>query len=249
MKILDWNIYKDNKKIDSAIDFIKSGDFDIICLQEFPTKYLDKIKNIGYHYKIAEERFVYKKDRPDAVMYQVILSKYDFLSANKIEHDNKHDAFKESKKHDTFTTESIFVDVNVQGKKYRIFNTHLKCVAGPYCRMSQFNNLLENIDNSNGVNNVICGDFNTFGKPLINFFVWKYFGYRLPEITINEKKLFNTHFELNGFRNVFKNTVTFLKFPLQLDYILIPKKMKIINKKRYLKSYGSDHLPICVEIC
>lgn len=72
-----------------------------------------------------------------------------------------------------FTSNSLFVDIDTPRKKYRVFNTHLKCVASPYHRLSQFKEILENLSKER--ENIICGDFNTFGKSFINIFLWKYF--------------------------------------------------------------------------
>ncbi|MGD0576912.1 MAG: hypothetical protein ABSA74_02460, partial [Candidatus Staskawiczbacteria bacterium] len=142
--------------------------------------------------------------------------------------------------------DSIYVDIDAPGHKLRIFNVHFKCVAGPYHRLSQFREVLENFDPKR--ENIICGDLNTFGHPIVNIFLWKYFGYRIQELFINEKKILRTHFDLNKLKNPFRGMITFIKFPMQLDYILLPKKTKISAKQRFLRPYGSDHLALSVEI-
>lgn len=47
MKILTWNIYKNNKKIDDAVNFLKKQNVDIICLQEYPADQLKLLDALG----------------------------------------------------------------------------------------------------------------------------------------------------------------------------------------------------------
>jgi endonuclease/exonuclease/phosphatase family metal-dependent hydrolase len=60
--------------------------------------------------------------------------------------------------------------------------------------------------------------------------------------------LFAAFFDVHNLQNPFKGYMTFLKFPVQLDYILLPRSTKILEKERYRSAYGSDHLPISIKI-
>jgi len=248
MKILSWNIYKDNKKIPDAIEFLKNKKFDIICIQEFPKQDLDKLNSLAAQYIFADEYVAYNnlRKKPDR-MYTVIISNVPIKNHATIKHKEYYeDVSLRDKRYQDFRADSIYADIDVGERKLRVFNVHFKCVAGPYHRLSQLREVLENFNYER--ENIICGDLNTFGHPMINIFVWKYFGFKIRELFVNEKTILKVTFDLNKLQNPFRRSLTFLKFPTQLDYILLPNTTKIISKQKFLQSYGSDHLPICVEI-
>ncbi|MBI2122368.1 MAG: hypothetical protein HYT98_04590 [Candidatus Sungbacteria bacterium] len=231
-----------------AVEFLKNGKFDVICLQEFPIQDLKKLNLLTAHLYFEEEFLVYNNSRkkPDR-MYTVIISNTPIQNKGVIKHKNYYeDITKQDDRYQDFRADSMYADIDIGERKLRIFNVHFRCVAGPYHRLSQFREVLENFNPQR--ENIVCGDLNTFGHPVINIFVWKYFGFKIREFFINEKTILRATFDLNKLQNPFRGLLTFLKFPMQLDYILLPNITKIISKRRFLNSYGSDHLPISVEI-
>jgi endonuclease/exonuclease/phosphatase family metal-dependent hydrolase len=246
MKILSWNIYKHNKSVEKALSFLGESKADIICLQEFPPEELEKLEALGFHLTLGEEVIVYsngskKTDR----LHMVIASRLPVEGNGIIKH---HEAYvdKKTKRYESFSVDTLYVDVEMENRKVRIFNVHLKCVAGPYYRLNQFQHITDHIAPDR--ENIICGDFNTFGYPVLNLFLWRYFGYQRGEVLTTEKKVFAAFFDVHNLQNPFKGYMTFLKFPVQLDYILLPRSTKILEKERYRSAYGSDHLPISIKI-
>lgn len=244
MRILTWNIYKKNRNIYKAIAFLKKQKVDIICLQEFPGTHFDLLKGLDGYVAMCDEVWIYKnKRKPDVTLYSVIISKFPIKQHAVIAHKNTYGRIN---RYQHFQADSFYVDVDTSQGLFRVFNTHFKCVAGPHHRLSQFKEVIDHL--SSDRQNIICGDFNTFGKPLLNMIIGKYFGYKIHEIKINENKNLAALFSVYGLKNPLQRQVTFLKFPIQLDYILIPSHIEVKSKRAFSRPHGSDHFPLLLEI-
>ena len=248
MRVLTWNVYKDNRRLHKVFNFLKNGKFDVLCLQELPLHATKELESLGA-YRVLEDASVIYKDawKEPERMCSAIISSFPIHNYGVV----RHKGFYEEKtprdiRYADFKADSLYVDIETEGRKLRIFNVHFKCVAGPHHRLSQLRDVLERFHPER--ENIVCGDFNAFGHPMVNPFVAGYFGYRMREWLVNEKKLLAKAFEHHGLQNPFRNSVTFLKFPMQLDYILVPEKTRVRAQKRFLSSHGSDHLPLSVDI-
>lgn len=249
MKILSWNINRDNRNIGGVVDFINDTQADIICLQEFSLRNEAALKKFNeYRIVTEDEILVFRNSHKETEhMYSVLLSRYPIVKYQTIPHKITYGSNeKPSSRYRNFQAHSFFVDVDAEGRSFRVFNVHFKCVAGPNHRLSQFKEILREL--SPDRENIICGDFNTFGTPLLNFMLWKLFGYQKEELLLSERREFSTLFEKHGFQNPFHGYITFMPLPAQFDYILVPKETIIKHKRRFLNPRGSDHLPIMLEI-
>lgn len=247
MKIITWNMYNKNKRIPEAIDFLKQQDADIICLQELPQQHAPLLEKLGMHIMLNEEimRFRNPKKATEK-LYMVIASKFPIVNQKIVPHQYHYEHVSGfDTTYADYKADSQFIEVDAPQGKFRIFNTHFKCEAGPYHRLSQFREVVESLSRERM--NIICGDFNTFGKPFLNLFVWKYFGYKLHEIHIHERNILHALLDLYQLKNPFRRTITFWKVPNQLDYILIPLHLTVVQQKR-LGLNGSDHFPLLLEI-
>ncbi len=244
MKIITWNIYKKNKNIPKAVAFLKKQKADIICLQEFPDTHLDLIRNFVGHVAMCEEVWIYKDNRRQATrLYTVIISKFPIKQHVIIPHKNTYGHISRYKH---FQADSSYIDIDAPEGLFRVFNSHFKCVTGPLHRLFQFEEVVGHLSPER--HNIICGDFNTFGKPLVNIFLWKLFGYKTHEIAINENKNLAKMLSAYGLQNPLQRQVTFWKFPVQLDYILVPAHVEVKKKRAFSRPHGSDHFPLMLEI-
>ncbi len=249
MKILTWNIYKNNKDINKAIEFLKKQNADVVCLQEFPAVHIDLLRNLGGHIAICDEVHIPKNKKKEATkLYSVIFSRFPIKEQVIIPHKKTYGdtSIKSKDRYHHFQADSFYVDIDTFGGLFRIFNTHFRCFTGPNHRLAQLKEVLDHLDPER--KNIICGDFNTFGKPLVNIFLWKYFGYKRQEIIINENKNLAKLLSEYSLKNCFYRQVTFWKFPIQLDYILVPLTVKVKSSRVSLRPYGSDHFPLLLEI-
>lgn len=248
MKILTWNVYKNNKDIARAVDFLRKQNADVICLQEFPVEHINLLHNLGGHIAVCDEVHIPKNKKKDGTrVYSVIFSRFPIKEQVIIPHKKTYDEGKKTKdRYHHFQADSFYVDIDAPRGQFRIFNTHFRCFTGPTHRLAQFKEVLVHLDPSG--QNIICGDFNTFAKPLVNILVWKFFGYKMQEIIINENKALAKLLSEHDLKNCFYRQVTFWKFPIQLDYILVPLKVKVKSSRVFLRPHGSDHFPLLLEI-
>lgn len=248
MKIITWNIYKDNRKIHKAIAFLRNQQADIICLQEFPTQHLNLLSGLGLHMVTCQEVHLYhEKDKPTTRAYSVILSRFPIGQSFTISHKKRYVASNgKREKYAYFQADTLYADIETPGEPYRVFNIHFKCFAGPNHRLSQFSEMVKHL--SPDRRNIICGDFNTFGRPWVNILLWRMFYFSIQDIPVNESKRLAKLLEANNLQNPLEGQVTFLKFPVQLDYILVPTSMEVKAKQVFWRLHGSDHFPLMLKV-
>lgn len=257
MKLLTWNIKRDNKNLkkntkrfnsDKIIEGIKDFDADVICLQEVPQNLLRSIKKAmeveGYKmFQCAEYR------RPSKNLF----TKMVILSRTKIEGDgivsHRDDMFASLHirlQNEQQSMESMYVDVMAGEKKVRIFNTHLPLSVPPRVRMQYLDSILDAFDKD--CENVICGDFNPVAKfPFSMFWGWAH-SYRLRDYLAYEPLMVRKKVKQADLTSLFRFKCTHPVTRQQLDYILAPKTLDIKEKKVIRKRYKSDHKPLLVEL-
>lgn len=243
MKILSWNIYKNNQTLDAATAFLAGTACDVVCLQEVPAAELIRFASLMPYMEVADERMVFKGSGRVDHLKLVILSRFPIVGTGKEAH---APLTKPSHRYETFHLEYQWVDVMVEEEVIRVYNTHFMCVTGPARRLSQLQEVLESL----GVpeRSIICGDFNTLGTVVFSLVLARVFRFSFQEVFINERKEIEQAVAARGLVNVFRRYRTFFPVPLQLDYILVPKTLSVEAKDRYKERYGSDHFPISVTV-
>ena len=248
MKIINWNIYKKNRNIQKAITFLRQQQADVICLQEFPIDQINLIENIGFYITTCEEVHIYhKKQKPIMRAYSVILSRFPIIQSSVIPHKKRYmPSNGKREKYAYFQADTLSADIDTPQGLFRVFNIHFKCFAGPHHRLSQFAEVMKHLSPER--HNMVCGDFNSFGKPWVNVLLWKLFYFRIQDIPINESKRLAKILKTHHLQNPLEHQVTFLKFPVQLDYILIPEHLEVKAKRAFFRLHGSDHFPLMLEV-
>jgi endonuclease/exonuclease/phosphatase family metal-dependent hydrolase len=254
MKVISYNIYRHNKKLTKVFNFLQNSNADIICLQEVPKIFLDKLLSDNptkYYINHSSEYFTKSNKTHSILLYNVILSK---LKPDKIkeiphlEHDKFSIYYKWINKYDKLDIKGIYIDITTNNnQKFRIFNSHLECVASPNFRINQFKNLYTH--KSLNRKNIFTGDYNVFASPTFSIFISIFSGYKPKEYTIFEKNQFKNLFQSLYLRNIFHKEGTFKSFPIETNFIVIDKdinfKMPIVHKSELT---DSDNFPISVEI-
>lgn len=244
MKILTWNVYKDNKKIESLVGRVKKENADVVCLQEVPEEHASKFKDLYPHAVYSHEGWTYKKTGKRVRILNMILSQYKLT--NVFVHDLSLEKIFTAKRYSQFSSEFISATFEHNNKKYQVSNTHLRCVAPPWVRVRQFEEMLKRIDMKN--QNIICGDLNTFSWPLLNILLWKKYNYSAKELLANGRKIFESIFEKHELYNPHPGVGTFKLFPVQYDYILVNKNTKIVEAEKIKELHGSDHYALVLDI-
>jgi len=247
--ISTWNVSRRNRNLLQDLKCIESEDPDVICLQEFPADKVSLLAELtDFTFVQADEKFIGKKPKRSTLLKLIILSKMPISGHKVIRHEQI--PFKPWRYINFKDLDISFLYVDIEHPKMgpiRLFNVHFECVTSPSVRSARFLQVTANF--SRYKTNIICGDFNNFGKPWINLFVWWFYrNYSFKEIFRDEKKIFQQHFADQNLHNHFNNTKTFRKIPFQLDYILTPPSIKALERKVLGFNHGSDHNPILLKI-
>ena len=249
LTLSSWNVSRRNKHLIQDLKRVESEGPDIICLQEFPADKLDLLAELkAYTYVQADENFIGKKAQRSTLLKLIILSKLPITGHQAVRHERM--PYKPWRYINFRNLDISFLYIDIEHPAIgpiRLFNVHFECVTSPSIRICRFLQVTANFYRSK--TNIICGDFNSFGRPWINLFVcWFYRNYALGEIFKDEKKLLQQQFEEHNLCNHFQDTVTFRKFPFQLDYILTPPSITALERKVLNVKHGSDHNPIFLKI-
>ena len=245
MKVITWNLWNKNPDQFTSIKFLMDLGAEVICLQEVLLETIIRLQSFANSPENKDEKgskwqVFQALDHRDATTqhYLVILTKIpvcrhfcDYL-------DSTPPYSFLAKRHKIQSVRQFhYVDLIYQNTKFRIFNIHLEVAVGPRRRLLQFDNLVKNF----GETNVVCGDFNVFPHPLGNLFLGWAASFSLGDYTTNERKKFEEKFKKLNLNNVFRKRVTYPRYKLQLDHILVPKNMEILEKKVGKKTTSSDH--------
>ncbi len=260
MKIYSWNVLRSNRKLPEVYSLIEDLDFDVLCLQEVTDEMLPHFQKMPFHIayhidRVAEVIHLFSKNKSE-VNYVVILSKYEILNQHQIQFPKLLRTFNSNvfefimellqKWESISNLGSVFVDVKINGREVRIFNVHL-ALWNPKTRANEFDHLMEYLPSAGSA--VICGDFNIleYGPiKILNWLLGGTFGEGMP--WYSERILFEERFEKFGFKNPLLGKVTHAFSRSQLDHILLPSDLKVLNACVIEDAHGSDHQPICVEI-
>jgi len=244
LRVVTWNVYKDNKTIDQLIDFLPSLNADVLALQEVPREKIEKLLDAFEHVVFSHEGWTYKKSGEVVEICNVIASDHP------IKHTESFDislrTLFQAKRYAAFTSECLVATIEFGGSEYEIMNTHLRCVAPPWVRVQQFEEVLKRADMSK--KNIICGDLNTFSWPLLNLLIGKRYGYGFKEMLTNGRKIFEKIFIQHDLVNPHHGVSTFKLFPVQYDYVLVDRDTEVFHTEKVKDLHGSDHYALFADV-
>lgn len=261
MKILSWNVNYKNKRYQEILEFIKRENPDIVCLQEVNQELLEILideygKHLAYTVDFFEGTFPY---------YLVVISNLQgaIISEHELNSDKyfqnefskkpsliqKIFSWKEALNYQTCTFEFA-------NKKIVIFNLHLTNGNSYLQRFQEFEFILLNkllLKNEESKENelvpIITGDFNTFQRNSISWFLFWLYGIKIRDLLVDEKFEFLKLLQLKSLKDLLplnQSTQKIFIINSKLDYIITPKDF--VAKGYILKqSFGSDHFPCFCE--
>ncbi len=255
MKIYSWNIFFRNTDFDRAFAFIEHLDFDVLCLQEVPESFLERLRKLDVHLASApdvDRLFPRGTERN----FLVILSRHPithqsafaftsllpplrtrlFVRAMRGVHwsriANRH---------------GFFADISVEGLPtlVRVFCLHL-ILAHPAARRQEFELAMR--EHNQDMPTIVCGDFNILDTPLVAPFNWL-LGGRPSDAWRwrRERREIESRFAARGFENPLRGRHTHI-LGAQLDHILVSREFAVVGANVERRWIGSDHYPIHVEI-
>lgn len=244
MKLLSWNVYNFNSHLDQALEFVLSQDADIICLQEVPGELLHKLQALP-DVEIAYEIDCFEKG---IVAYLVTVSRNRIIDKGGVNFLDKHKTLLQKLLRWDEGMHALWVDLEVDGRAVRIFNTHLSMGTGPGQRTRQ----MEQVTSQFAINaeNILCGDFNSFYSPPWGLLAGWLLGVGRGDFSTWELNNFHRLCNQFGLQDVASGRITFpvLGSGFELDHILVPKSSRVVTADLLKNKPGSDHFPLVAEI-
>lgn len=248
LDIVSWNVFRDNSELSNDVSQLLGKQPSIICMQEFPQE-LTPTLHLHDHYKAyhADECYLHKRHGKSVRLHNLILTNLPVVRHAVIKHEALPRKPLRYINYEEVRTESLYIDVLYNGREYRVFNVHFECVTSPEIRLKRLSEIARHFAPHN--HNIICGDFNNFGRFWVNIMIWWLFGnYTFKGLFINEKKHFKRSISRLNMTNYFHNVNTYKTFPNQLDYILVPNSFKVVDSGVIGMPHSSDHEPIYLSI-
>jgi len=251
-------MYFNNADFDRAFDFIASSDFDIFCLQEVPTHFVERLRALPFYIDVAVEMDQVYAGKA-STRHLVILSRYSIRHTHHISLPYREKMLKWrayffvrlmtlarlwglgiGNRH------SQYVDVTIEGEPVRIFNIHLP-LATTHWRAEELETALTHRDQETA--SIICGDFNILEHPAIAPLAW-FLGDSLRDAVRYkaERLRIERHFIEHRLTNALRGKRTHAISRSQLDHILVSHHFNIKTADVLADAHGSDHQPIFAEI-
>jgi endonuclease/exonuclease/phosphatase family metal-dependent hydrolase len=255
MKLYSWNMFHRNAKLDRAFEFIKALDFDVLCLQEVPEKFLSRLASLPYSIVHGIDVDIVGAGTLER-LYNVILSKHNIVSSQDFELPGLAwplrtrlfvlfmypAGWRKIENH-----RGLWADIQLPKiGRARIFCLHLS-LSYPKQILQEFEAAVRVTDTS--IPSIFTGDFNIIESVRVAAGNWVFggqvqdvFKFRFhrsdAERRFTELKLQNP---LRG-----KFTHSFAKS--QLDHILVPNSFNVTKAEVLKDRVGSDHNPIMIEV-
>ena len=244
MKVVSWNVFNLNHDSEAFASFIKNERADVYALQELTDAHIAFFRTLEGYQLFSAEDFV----EGDQVTYLGILTRLPSRDHEVIAH-NPHraisDSFQGRRMKWRECLDSHAVTVTAEGHEVRIANLHLSCGVPPRTRRRQLNEASRHwLEFPRAV---VCGDFNSFGRPFLNLAIGWLYGFGLSDIPVNEDRELTRFAEDHGFKRAFQRAVTFPRFRLHLDHLLA-RGVSIDTARVDPDTHGSDHRPLIVEL-
>ena len=244
MKLVSWNVFNLNRDVYAVVRFVRGEDADVYALQELTPSHIAALRDIaGYTLHTAED-FA----EGGELTYLGLFTRLSARDHRVITH-NPGRAVSPSivgrrmKWQECFQSQSITVDQG--GTEVRVANLHLSCAVSPRARLAQLQAAAPHI--AAAPRAVVCGDFNSFGRPWISPIVGWLYGFGWQDVFRDEPRGLARYAAAQGMAQVFRGVVTFPRYGFHLDHMLV-RGLTIGAHRVEHDTHGSDHRPIVAEL-
>jgi endonuclease/exonuclease/phosphatase family metal-dependent hydrolase len=252
MKIYSWNMWYKNETPEAAFEYIRGLDFDVLCLQEVPKNFLERLKTLPYHLVSTIDITFFSQKRTRTI-YSVILSRYPLRASGTVALPETTSSLRASLSFKVRggwsglrDRHAAYVDVESEGGLVRVFSIHLS-LSSPSDRMREFAAIRNFIPHAFPA--VLAGDFNIIEHSLVKPLNW-FLGAPLIESMPwhRERKHAEMHFKELRLKNPLRGKKTHGFSRSQLDHILVPEDARVRTAEVVRRKHGSDHNPVFVEV-
>lgn len=243
MKLLCWNVLLTNSRIDDVLNFVTGSDADVVALQELSDDHVTALRGLdGYELCLAEDCI-----EKGQLSYLGLLSRVPVVDRKTLTH-NRERAYSPSLLGRMWRwqecLQSLSISVEWSSGLVTIATIHLSCAVPPRTRRTQLEQAAAHIPP--GAPAIVCGDFNSFARPAINFIAGWAFGYGVSDLWTSDLQMIDRFCAGHGLTRQRNNKATLPHFGLHLDHFLT-RGFGADTVQVVAETYGSDHRPLCAE--
>lgn len=250
MRVYSWNMLYKNKRLDRAFSFIHGLEFDILCLQEVPERFLPLLSALPYE-MVSTTDAVMRSRRRETAMYIVILSRFPIRASGAVPFPELRLPARtrwllkaKEGRLEMGARNALYADIDAGSGPVRIFSIHFT-LSSPSARERELAVVERFLPKRFPA--VLAGDLNIIEHPAVKPLNW-IVGSRLSESLPwhRERSHVEKRFLVLGLKNPLRGRKTHGFSRSQLDHILVPKGSSVSEAKVVRRTYGSDHHPVVV---
>lgn len=250
-----------NNKLDEALRWIEKLDFDVLCLQEVPEAFLEKLRSLPWHLAVASEgdRLLSKKT---VRAYAVIVSKNPIAAHGEIALPDIPTPLltrlfirlmrpfhfcRVTDRHAVYADIATphRTEASQTPEPLRVISVHLS-LSFPEQRARELALVLQT---ALPHHTIVCGDFNIIESPKVSLLNWLMGGsFRDILAYMTERAAAEAAFAEHGLKNPLRDQLTHPFALSQLDHILVPTDFAVKRSGVSAHLHGSDHRPIFVQL-
>ncbi|HUO50164.1 MAG TPA: endonuclease/exonuclease/phosphatase family protein [Candidatus Paceibacterota bacterium] len=254
MKIYSWNMLYRNPDLDGTYSFIEKLDFDVLCLQEVPEHFLERLRTLPMHMTVCiDSDRIQLKGSPIRI-YCVILSRHPIVATQEFPFPDpprplRSRLFVRCMRplgwNIVTNHHAMYADIEIGGPRIRVFCLHLS-LSNPRTRREEFDIAMRSYDAH--MHTIVCGDFNILDSARVTLLNWL-LGGRLRDIFAwnSERAHIEERFQELNLRNPLRGKKTQTISHSQLDHILISPEISLTRAGVLDERHGSDHHPVFIE--
>lgn len=250
VKIFNWNMSCMNPFIRRSIDLAYKYNPDVIVLMEVKQQGLDYLLQNKEYTTVFCRDLAYHDAPPCYITFSTKrkINKHSSFTYFNETYDSPFNRYVERKYKQFGVHEALKTTIELFGIDYTFYAAHLSWAVPPEHRLKEMSSLFNLFDKYE--NTIVAGDFNVYGSnKLYNKLLGKLFGYTADSYKIDERMFVDNFIQDLKLQNPFAGTLSFPLVPFkgQLDHILIPHSLNVINARLFKFTHWSDHRPQLLE--
>lgn len=244
MNVASWNVWNRGEDLDRFDQFIESSDADLYAFQELTDRHIERLSRWrGYCLYLVEDFIEDGQLTHLGLLTRLPAENHEILFHNPNAIVSSSLLGRQKRWAECLQSQSL--TIQLEDKKVEVVNVHLSCGVSPRRRLAELDRAVT--QSKNAAQLIVCGDMNSFANPWLNAGFGWLFGFGLQDLPTNEIATLTRFAGRNGMQRVPASAVTYPRFRLQLDHIMV---RGFSGVRGYVgnETFGSDHRPVLAEL-
>lgn len=244
MRIVSWNVFNRSRALDRFESFVRAQDADLYAFQELTPGHIERLSAMaGYTLHLAEDFAEEGETTWLGLFTRRPTHDHTVTAINPARAVSDSYVGRKNRWQECFEAQALTIDT-LAGPA-RAINLHLACAISPRARLAQLEAATSGLDGA--ARAIVCGDFNSFGRPWLNALVGLTYGFGMADLFTDEVRSLDSFARRHGLARVPARAITFPKFRLHLDHVFL-RGMAVRAVRVEADTHGSDHRPVIVDV-